>query len=321
MANPIWKDFYVNLGTADSVQFRILDDDVVIYAGTSHKRPGHAVNKIRINDICADYILTEFPQLGNDFVGHVLSRYVVEILTDGAYQYCDDAEFYCNWSNDYQFNPLEKGLNCPVNGKVSPLTPIPYSLLHAHEMELESEKTGIIWYQSPNVIGACGTYMVDINNLPSGDVVRLGEQEVEKSSVYKVVDSCHDYALYYRNAYGGVDLLLIEGNHAESDNLTRHTREIEYDNNIISNRGKANYVNEISKTMTLHTSWLTDEESSRMHHLFNSTEVYLFDIVNQKMIPVLLTNTTTEYKTYKGNGGKLVNYAIEVAIAQEMIRR
>jgi hypothetical protein len=39
------------------------------------------------------------------------------------------------------------------------------------------------------------------------------------------------------------------------------------------------------------------------------------------MMPVVLTNTTTEYKTYKGNGGQLVNYAIEVAFANDRIRR
>ena len=58
-----------------------------------------------------------------------------------------------------------------------------------------------------------------------------------------------------------------------------------------------------------------------MHHLLNATEVYLYDIVKEQMIPVLLKNTTTEYKTFKGNGGKLINYTIEVAFANERIRR
>ena len=73
--------------------------------------------------------------------------------------------------------------------------------------------------------------------------------------------------------------------------------------------------------MTLHTSWLSDDESSRMHHLLNSTEVYLFNLEKQEMIPVVLKNTITEYKTYKGNGGKLVNYAIEVEFANERTRK
>ena len=113
----------------------------------------------------------------------------------------------------------------------------------------------------------------------------------------------------------------MEGNHSESDSLVRKTRSVEYDNSEQLNRGRKNYAVEITKRMTLHTSWMSDEESSRMHHLLNSPEVYLYDMEEGKFIPVLLTNTTTEYKTYKGNGGRLVNYAIEVEYANERVRR
>ena len=138
---------------------------------------------------------------------------------------------------------------------------------------------------------------------------------------YDVVDDCSRYALYYLNAYGGWDTLLIEGNHLEVDNLTRHTRDVEYDNRSIQNRGRQNYVNEISKALTLHTSWMSDDESSRMHHLLNSTEVYLYDILKDQMIPVVLKNSTSEYKTYRNNGHKLFNYTIEVSYANDRIRR
>ena len=66
---------------------------------------------------------------------------------------------------------------------------------------------------------------------------------------------------------------------------------------------------------------MSDDEASRMHHLLNSPNVYLLDMETDEMMPVVLTNTTTEYKTYKGNGGKLVNYTIEATLAQERIRR
>lgn len=321
MANPIWKDYYVNLGVDDSTTFRVLEGDTVIYTGIAYKRPGKVSNMIRINDICADFLVAEFPELGKVFVGHELKRFVVEKLVNGVYQYCDDAEFYVDWSYDYKFDPLVKGLNCPINSRVTPLTPVPYSVLHADELETESTKTGGFMYYAPSANNAFGTYLIDMSEFVDGDVVLFAESEVEKVSAYKVVDICVDYALYYRNAYGGVDMLLIEGNHSEADNLTRHIRGIDYDNSNIRNRGTENYVNEISKTLTLHTSWLSDEESSRMHHLLNSTEVYLYDIKKAQMIPVVLTDTQTQYKTYKGNGGNLVNYAINVSIAQERVRR
>jgi hypothetical protein len=159
------------------------------------------------------------------------------------------------------------------------------------------------------------TAKVDLSQF--GDVVaaRIG------SASFKVVNKCNRYALYYVNAFGGWDSLLIEGNHSETDSLVRHERVVEYDNTSSANRGRVNYVNEIQKRMTLHTSWLLGDEASRMHHLLNATEVYLYDLEKRQMMPVVLTNTTTEYKTYKGNGGQLVNYAIEVAFANDRIRR
>ena len=321
MAEPIWKDFNVNLGVEDSTSFRILENNKVIYTGIAHKRPGKANNIICINDICADFLVAEFPELGKEFVGHVLKSFVVEKYESGAYKKCATVEFYSDWSYDYNFNPLTKGLSCPVNGKVSPLTPIPYSVLHAQELETENITTGKLWYYEPSTQMSYGTYLIDVKESSDGDEILFLESELTTATKYKIVDLCVDYALYYRNAYGGVDMLLIEGNHSEVDNLTRHTREVDYDNGNVSNRGTMNYMNEIKKSLTLHTSWLSDDESSRMHHLLNSTEVYLYDIKKAQMIPVVLTDTQTQYKTYKGNGGKLVNYAINVSIAQERIRK
>ena len=161
----------------------------------------------------------------------------------------------------------------------------------------------------------------DIDIYEQKEVVVYEQASPDEHLHYFPINANLKYALYYRNAYGGVDVFLIEGNHKEVDNLTRHTREVEYDNSDVMNRGRQNYVNEISKSLILHTSWLTDEEASRMHHLLNSNEVYLYDIPNEKMIPVILKNTTTEYKTYKSNGCKLVDYAIEVEFANKRVRR
>ena len=80
-------------------------------------------------------------------------------------------------------------------------------------------------------------------------------------------------------------------------------------------------MNEITKSFTLHTSWMSDAESLRMHNLLNSTEVYLFNINTGDMFPIVLNNTTTEFKNYKNNGGRMVNYTIDATLAQDRIRR
>ena len=96
---------------------------------------------------------------------------------------------------------------------------------------------------------------------------------------------------------------------------------MEYDNRNVQNRGTQNYANEIVKSYNLVTGWLSDEEASRMHHLINSTEVYLYDIITQEMTPVVIPSTSCEYKTYKNNGCKLVNYTIKVDVAHNRVRR
>ena len=68
-------------------------------------------------------------------------------------------------------------------------------------------------------------------------------------------------------------------------------------------------------------AWATGVTDSTVLRKGTAIDVYLYDSHADAMIPVLLTNTTTEYKTYKGNGGQLVNYAIEVEFANRRIRR
>ena len=335
MANPIWKDYYVNLGTAQTVQFRILVGEDVIYTGKAYKRPGQSNNQIRINDICADYLENVFPNLvGTTFTEIQHVTFVVEIFV-GYWTPLSTVQFDNDWSYDYDYNPATMGMSFPVNGHIDSRQWVVFTAYNAKTITATIKLANgdsfdvLIPVEISNDFNAdfnndfshsirasqTGTAVFDLSKWGNVKSVTIDNRE------FKIVNSCSRYALYYVNAYGGWDSLLIEGNHSEIDNLTRHTREVEYDNNDVSNRGTMNYVNEITKSLTLHTSWLSDDESSKMHHLFNSTNVYLCDLNSVKMIPVVLTDTTTEYKTYKGNGGKLVNYAINVTIAQERIRR
>ena len=307
MANPIWKDFYVNLGTAESVLFRIIvgNGGTIVYLGKAFKRPDKDAIEVKVNDICADY-------LDNNANSSV--TFLVQALYGSSWVTREVVVFTNDWSYDYSYDVMTDGMAFPINGKVSPKQWLTYSVYEGNNVNARlTHESGIYGDYTFPVLNGMAT--INIGDYAGVEKIEIG------NTIYHVVSECSRYVLYYVNAYGGWDSLLIEGNHSISDNLTRHTRETEYDNRSIQNRGVHNYVNEISKTMTLHTSWLSDEESSRMHHLLNSTNVYLGDLVTGQIIPVILTNTTTEYKTYKGNGGRLVNYAINVEFAQERIRR
>ena len=337
MANPIWKDYYVNLGTAESVQFRILVGENVIYTGKAYKRPGQSNNQIRINDICADYLENVFPALSQSTFtsANQPMSFVVQTLSETTWSTKTTVSFDNNWSYDYDYNPATMGMAFPINNRIDIRQWVVFTAYNASTITATirlsngSSFDAIILVEisddfnddfnmdfSQSVRAAqTGTAVFDLSQWGDVESITIGNK------TFKVVNTCSRYALYYVNAYGGWDSLLIEGNHSEVDNLTRHMRETEYDNRNVQNRGTHNYVNEIVKTLTLHTSWLSDDESSRMHHLLNSTNVYLGDIRSGAMIPVVLIDTQTDYKTYKGNGGRLVSYSINVTIAQERIRR
>ena len=332
MANSIWKDYYVNLGTAESIIYRIKVGDTTIYTGNSHLRPGQTENIIRINDICADY-------LSQATADTYPITFTIELLLKTAqdepadWEYFTEVQFINDWSYDESYNPETQGMSFPIINRIHKSQWFIYTSYDATSLTATitlldgSSKEWTLPVKVSSFLPQDTDFTRDVMSAGKGTAVteqRIWgniDQITINGTTWKMVYGCYKYALYYLNAYGGWDTLLIEGNTQVTDNLTRHTRDAVYDNTEIQNRGTRNYLNEISKTFTLHTSWLSDDEASRMHHLLNSPNVYLLDMEIDEMMPVVLTNTTTEYKTYKGNGGKLVNYTIEATLAQERIRR
>ena len=343
MANPLWKDYYVTLGTDDGIIFRIVVGENTIYTGKSHIRPGETENRIRINDICADYLRNVLPTLSlAEFnaielpVTFSVQKFVV-VMDGDPPEWVDvaDVQFINDWSYDRSYNAETMGMVFPINGHIDARQWLVWTGLNV------SQVTADLYYKdgtSSQVIITVTTsagfnedfnsdFVRAVRSAGSGTAVfnlaaweNLDRIQVN-GTTYRVVSDCRRYVLYYVNAYGGWDSLLIEGNVKETDTITRYTREMEYDNRNVQNRGTQNYANEIVKSYNLVTGWLSDEEASRMHHLINSTEVYLYDIITQEMIPVVIPSTSCEYKTYKNNGCKLVNYSINVDVAHNRVRR
>lgn len=326
MAHPIWKDYYANLAPASvgSVGFAIMHDGKVIYTGKAYARPNEDYILVRINDICADYMV-------NNLGKETAMAFEIALDDEGIWEVIDGVTFINDWSYDDKHDPQTMGMSAPINGHISPNQWLIYTDYQKDSVIMDFDGETPFSLVIPLTISA--DFNADFNadfaksvEASHTDTALLNlSQFVGITSVsingrvYKVVNGCK-YALYYRNAYGGWDSFLVEGNHKEVDELVRHTRETDYNNTILE-RAKHNYANEITKKMTLHTSWLSDDEAARMHHLLNATEVYLCDIEEDKMIPVVLNSSTTEYKTYKNNGCKLVNYTIEIAFANDRIRR
>lgn len=311
---PISVDYPIYVGDNDSVEYAIYKVDgstnTKIYSGKAFKRPGDEDIHIVVNDICANYMTITLPTTEGVTI-RPLDEFLV--VANGIEQ---RVFFYADYSERPQENRYV--LSEPINGRLDARQYLLYTEYDQHSYVV-SRKDGDSIEGVYEIYADEGRISSLLINLPKQTMLR-GQIGVNDQA-YEVVESCAKYALYYVNAFGGWDSFLIEGNHKETDSIVRHNHSVEYDNRNISNRGRLNYLNEITKKITLYTSWLTDEQSSRMHHLLNATQVYLFDLETQEMKPILLTNTSTEYKTYKGNGRKLVNYEIEVELANEKIRR
>ena len=340
-AIPLWKDKFITLATSgDSILYRIVltDTSEVIYSGKAYRRPGETNIVARINDICADYIQNVLPTLSQaEFTQLTLPvNFKVQASSNGS-TWADKgtAQFINDWSYDYGYNPATMGMSFPINGRIDARMPIVWTGLNVSQVNATITFSDGTTAQVIIAVEITNDFNADFNadfsrsvrSAGSGTAVFLlsAWDNVAGISIgrasYKVVTDCARYALYYVNAYGGWDTFLIEGNSLEADSLKRYTREEVYDNTDIQNRGVFNYVNEITKGFTFHTGWLLQDQGEKMHHLINSTDVYLYDMTNGQMIPVIIPMSTCEYKTFKNQGNNLVNYTLQVEIAQNRIRR
>lgn len=339
MIHPIWKDYKVYLGPKDveSVDYVIAyqngDTHSIIYSGKAYARPDSNNIEIIVNDVCADWLSNSLPNLVEGFNRQNLPvEFLIQKVTDmGQYVELGRVRFVNDWSYELAYDVNTQGMAAPINGRIDQRQWLIWTGLDVSEVEAdvylvngESFKVFIPVEVSSDFnedynadfaksMKAAGSGTAAFSLAQWGDVSKIVINGIE----YTCANVCARYVLYYLNAYGGWDSLLIEGAASEEDKLTRLTMSkiAAYD------RQQRNYLNKIQKNITLHTSWMTDEQSQRMHHLLNSTDVYLHDLEKNEILPVVLENNSTPYKTYKGEGGKLVNYTIEASVAQSRMRR
>ena len=137
------------------------------------------------------------------------------------------------------------------------------------------------------------------------------------NKIYTISDECVQYVLYYVNPWGGYDWFPIRGRVVEKDSMTAYTYTQNF-NNQTWDFGKRRYLTEITKHFTLHTQWMSEDESSRMWYLLQSNTVYLHNLVEDKIYPVVITNTEQEHK--KRLLGTRISYQIEVDLSQNRER-
>ena len=133
------------------------------------------------------------------------------------------------------------------------------------------------------------------------------------------VDGGIRYCLYYVNSRGGWDSVLVDGIATQTDKYDRETYTQNYRTPSIS-RGVIEYRNNITESWTLYLRSLGDSRNKLFHNLYESTNVYLHDLEEGRIVPVIITSREMQYKTRKNQGKKLYSYEITVESSQRKLR-
>ena len=110
MAHPIWKDYIATIAqpvTSAGFIIREVENSTVIYSGVAYARPGENAAKVRVNDICADWLQNTFPALVAGMSPAEVAaldlpmQFDIEDLNGNI---VDSVEFYDDWSYDPTFD-------------------------------------------------------------------------------------------------------------------------------------------------------------------------------------------------------------------------
>lgn len=321
MATPIWTDIYVNLGTANLYAYEVYNSidntGTLLYRGLSYKKPGETNNIVRINDIVKDYL---FQQMKEGYVS-IHGWFSVYYYQGGRADFV--SVFNC-WDYTSDGSRAEYLANDPITGRIQVGTPLPIT-----KMSLTGQE--IIVNYSPAGTGSrvsLGTSYVGQNYLPTCGNYQSAQvfprisnaDHPEMGFNVTIIPKCHRWQLYYENALGGIDCLVIEGKSVQRDKYGRTVISKAYNNTAtpIRNAGKVVVDTDVTRTWELHTGWLTDAEAGRMGHLLGSPLVYLYDCVSGVYYPVIIKTDEYQQKVTRYDG--MIQYTINVELAETMKR-
>lgn len=327
MANyPVWKDVKVETATSqDSVDYSISVDGSTIFNGKTYRMPGSSKANIYINRIVRDYLSAKIDFNRTAKVqpqDKYLRAFTLNLVSAGIkstnYNIYNDYGYEDGEIKDNAINILSRPLSNIVDHRqIAFCTFADLSSATSHDIEVESQKKGVTLASS--ISGKCKTFTVNTNII--GDTITV--TDVMAGNIlasYEVRETCADYCLYYLNAHGGFDHLLIKGNSLRTDDFKRVEITRDVDNTTLQH-GRQSVSVEIQPKWKLYTDHLTDAQWALTHHLLGSTQVFLHDFATDDIIPVVITANSAEYRTYANQGKKKSYLTIDVEAASKRMRK
>lgn len=324
--HPIWANNIVKIETQlNYIQYEVRHNSKTIYSGKAYTIPNTNYVEIDMSRICSPFLNSSIENKLDEPVDfapiegvksfnlYVNGEIEGSFLFFNSYTYKDNPPYLLLTDGDTMLI-----LSDPIRKQYDSRQLIIYSFFNV----LRSGGYGC------NVVFDFDGYIQRVYGSLAGrqEYVTLMKAPDGANSVnffgekFPIKKTCCKYCLYYQNALGGWDSFLINGNDKQTDKITSYNYRKAI-NNTTKQFATKKYLNVINTSYKLYTDWLTDDEASRMHHLLESTEVYLHNLEDDTIIPVSLTNSTCEYKTFTNNARRKFYYEINAELAQQKIRQ
>lgn len=332
IVSPIWKEVRVSLGYDYARTFEIWlntgEEPKLIYNGLAQPDPETTEVVVIPNDVCANYLKQEWTFGSLASIGQDLLVRNPNLTADVTIKSAGVADtnitFTYDWS--YLYDTTPRVALAPIDTRLGENMYFPITDYQSTGSLLfwALDEKGVI-YGSYSLNGDTGSVngLLGLNKFVIYTNSRKLYPDVEgaRHLRYSIVSGCNPYALFYVNAFGCWEVLrLVSG--SESHNYERSSLSKKYDiTNIYKSRGKVNYQNNITRQWSVGTDWLTDAGAQNISHLIGSTNVWLHDIDNGEIVPVNITDTTSENKTFRNQGRQLVRFDINLQLAQDRTRR
>lgn len=322
---PVWKDIYFEYPNVGTLSYTIYDGETPIYNGKSVSIPNASGVKFNVNRLCSNYLNSKLPEgitegyfTNPDYCKHFTIKTDNTLIGQyhfyNSYLYEDDKENIIlskHIRDKFIIDRRQYFISSLFNRNNSNAS---FTLRYSTATTTTGTiYDGVIDNTAQSIIIERDKYKNDTS------IIRV-EVRTQGNITADIEDTCYDYCLYYCNAYGGWDSLLIDGNVKKTDKIDSKYYTRDYDNNTTQSE-KTKFANVINTEYILYTGWFTDAEQSRLHHLLESTEVYLHNLNTDEIVPVNITNNTCEYKTFTNNGRKKFSNTINVEVAQTRIRK
>lgn len=244
--------------TSDKLMYSIERDGDMLFSGRAYKFPDSASGTVWVNQICKNYLYTEFPQISGTTVHSGMT---------GEFDLVDDSgntlatyEFINDWNYDSLDYSQNQNLNIPVNGH-SAANMLQFST--NYDKTSKKVSTTVTRANSPLY---CGNYAIYYTNRRNGwDAFLFEGRVLEEKDDFKQFDYERSVRYADRDRKGEV----VRYRNLITKEFTLHTGLLK-----------------------------DAQAKVFARHLLSSNNVFLHNLDTDEIVPCVITDTSAEYKRF-----------------------